>query len=218
MGREMTTFRWKKSPQYLNNSTQFGWKMEIHRLDPLPSLVYSKSSTWSILVDRKKSTRWKSMVRTRLQISLFGWIEKSTRWKRSMVRTRLQLGLFEWIEKSTPWKRSNGPNQTSTWPILVDWKIYAVEKKVWSEPDSTLAYLGGTKNPHGGKEVWSEPDFDLAYFGGLKNPRGGEKKVWSEPDFDLAYFGGSKKKHDTEQVGILRNVKCWWKSKRFVRI
>ena len=142
----------------------------------------------------KKSTRWKSMVRTRLQISLFGWIEKSTRWKRSMVRTRLQLGLFGWIEKSTPWKRSNGPNQTSTWPILVDWKIYAVEKKVWSEPDSTLAYLGGTKNPHGGKEVWSEPDFDLAYFGGLKNPRGGEKKVWSEPDFDLAYFGGSKKK------------------------
>ena len=105
MGREMTTFRWKKSPQYLNNSTQFRWKMEIHRLDPLPSLVYSKSSTWSILVDRKN------------------------------------------------------PHGG----------------KVWSEPDFNLAYLGGTKNPHGGKEEWSEPDSTLAYFGGSKNPHGGKE-------------------------------------------
>ena len=93
---EMTTFRWQKSPQYLNNSTQFRWKMEIHRFDPLPSPVYSKSSTWSILVDREN------------------------------------------------------PHGG----------------KVWSEPDSTLAYFGGSKNPHGGKEVWSEPDFNLAYLFG----------------------------------------------------
>ena len=105
MGREMTTFRWTKSPQYLNNSTQFRWKMEIHRLDPLSSLVYSKSSTWSVLVDRKN------------------------------------------------------PHGG----------------KVWSEPDFNLAYLGGSKNPHGGKEEWSEPDSTLACFGGTKNPHGGKE-------------------------------------------
>ena len=108
-------------------------------------------------------------------------------------------------------QKKYGPNQTSTQPILVDRKIHTVEKKVWSEPDSTLAYFGGSKNPHGGKEVmWSEPDFDSAYFGGSKNPHGGKKKVWAEPDFDSAYFGGSKKKHVTKQVGILQNVKFWY--------
>ena len=104
------------------------------------------------LCGSKKSTRWKSMVRTRLhlslfwwieestrrkrnivrtrlQLSLFGWIEKSTRWKRRMVRTRLHLSLFWWIEKSTRWKKKYGPNQTSTQPILVDRKIHTVEKK-----------------------------------------------------------------------------------------
>ena len=139
MGREMTTFRWKKSPQYLNNSTQFRWKMEIHRLDPLPSPVYSKSSTCSILVDRKNPHGGKvwsepdfnlaNLGGSKNPLSLFWWIEKSTRWKKSMGRTRLPLSLFWWIEKSTRWKKKYGPNKTSTQPILVDRKIHTVEKR-----------------------------------------------------------------------------------------
>ena len=69
-----------------------------------------------------------------------------------MGRTRLRLSLFWWIVKSTRWKKKYGTNQTSTQPILVDRKIHTVEKKVWDEPDFNLAYLGGSKNPHGGKK------------------------------------------------------------------
>ena len=154
MGREMTTFRWKKSPQYLNNSTQFRWKMEIHRLDSLPSPVYSKSSTCSILVDRKKSTRWKSMVQTRLQRSQFGWIEKSTRWKRSMVRIRLQLSLFGWIEKSTRGKKKSMVRTRLRLSLF--W---------WIEKSTRW------------KKVWAEPDFDSAYFGGSKKEKHVTKQV-----------------------------------------
>ena len=49
--------------------------------------------------------------------------------KESIVRTRLHLSVFGWIEKSTRWKRKYGPNPTSTQPIWVDRKIHTVEKK-----------------------------------------------------------------------------------------
>ena len=101
MGREMTTFRWKKSPQYLNNSTQFWWKMEIHRLDPLPSLVYSKSSTWSILVDRKTPHGGKVWSEPDFNLVYLGGSKNPHGGKESMVRTRLHLSIFGWIEKST---------------------------------------------------------------------------------------------------------------------
>ena len=97
--------------------------------------------------------------------------------KKSMGRTRLQLSLFGWIEKSTRWKKKYGPNQTSTQPALVDRKIHTVEKKVWAEPDFDSACFGGSKNPHGGKKVWAEPDFDSAYFGGSKTEKHVTKQV-----------------------------------------
>ena len=142
--------------------------------------------------------------------------------KKSMGRTRLRLSLFWWIEKSTRWKKKYGPNQTSTQPILVDRKIHTVEKKVWAEPDFDSAYFGGSKNPHGGKKSMGRTRLRLSLFWWIekstlwKKKYGPnqtstqpilvdrkihtvEKKVWAEPDFDSAYFGGSKKKNNTLQ-------------------
>ena len=124
----------------------------------------------------EKSTRWKRrMVRTRLHLSLFWWIEESTRWTKNIVRTRLQLSLFGWIEKSTRWKKS-----------MVRTRLH-------------LSLFWWIENPHGGKEVWSEPDFDSAYFGGSKNPHGGKKKVWAEPRLRLSLFWWIEKKNTLQR-------------------
>ena len=206
----MTTFRWKKSPQYLNNSTQFRWKMEIQRLDPLPSPVYSKSPTCSILVDRKNPHGGKVWSEPDFHSAYFGgsknphggkkvWAEPDFHsayfggsknphgGKKSMVRTRLPLSLFWWIEKSTRWKKSMVRTRL---PLSLFWWI---EKSTrWKKS------MGRTRLP-------------LSLFWWIEKSTRWKKKAWAEPDFDSAYFGGSKKeKHVAKQVGILQNVKFWY--------
>ena len=176
MGREMTPFRWKKSPQYLNNSTQFRWKMEIHRLDPLPSPVYSKSSTCSILVDRKNPHGGKVWSEPDFNLACLGGSKNPHGGKKKYGPNQTSTQPILVDRRIHTVEKKYGPNQTSTQPILVDRKIHTVEKKVWSEQDFHSAYFGGSKNPHGGKKVWAEPDFHSAYFGGSKNPHGGKKK------------------------------------------
>ena len=211
MGREMTTFRWKKSPQYLNNSTQFRWKMEIHRLDPLPSPVYSKSSTWSILVDRKNPHCGKVWSEPDFNLAYLGGSKNPHGGKKSMGRTRLQLSLFEWIEKSTRWKKKYGPNQTSTQPILVDRKIHTVEKKVWAEPDFDSAYFGGSKNPHGGKRSMGPTRLRLSLFWWIeKSTRWKKKYEPNQTSTQPILVDRKKKQHVTKQVGLLQNVKFWY--------
>ena len=125
----------------------------------------------------EKSTRWKrSMVRTRLRLSLFGWNEKFTRWKRSMVRTRLRLSLFWWNEKSTRWKRSMVRTRLRLslfWWIekSARWKRSMVRTRL-----QLSLFWWIEKSKRWKKKVWAEPDFDSAYFGGSKNPNGGKKK------------------------------------------
>ena len=210
MGREMNTFRWKKSPQYLNNSTQFRWKMEIHRLDPLPSPVYSKSSTCSILVDQKNPHGGKVWSEPDFNLACLGGSKNPHGGKKKYGPNQTSTQPFLVDRKIHTVEKKYGPNQTSTQPILVDRKIHTVEKKVWSEPDFHSAYFGGSKNPHGGKSM-GRTRLPLSLFWWIEKSTRWKKKAWAEPDFDSAYFGGSKKeKHVTKQVGILQNVKFWY--------
>ena len=176
MGREMTTFRWKESPQYLNNSTQFRWKMEIHRLDPLPSLVYSKSSTWSILVDRKNPHCEKVWSEPDFDSAYFGGSKNPHGGKKSMGRTRLQLSLFGWIEKSTRWK-----------------------KKVWSEPDFDSVYFGGSKNQHGGKRRMGPTRLRLSLFWWIEKSTRWKKKYGPNKTSTQPILVDRKKKQNTLQ-------------------
>ena len=54
------------------------------------------------------------------------------------------------------------------------------------------SFFSGSKNPHCGKKVWSEPDSDLAYLGGSKNPHSGKESM-DRTRLHLSLFGWIEK-------------------------
>ena len=86
-------------------------------------------------------------------------------------------------------------------------------KKVWSKPDSDLAYFGGSRNPHGGKENMVRTRLHLSLFWWIEKSTRWKKKVWAEPDFNLAALGGSKNPHGGKKSMVrtrLRLSLFWW--------